>query len=354
MRTSTATAPRPRPAGRRTPGARDAGTRHGAAAPTPDPATTWRGRPVDWTRTKASRWPRLVESLPHLDIRPIRNRAGREHMLEGDVVLQWPVRGLFTTRARREWNGASIGSGPAVAPPTQPRAVAEALRQTLGDHRLPAPLHWEAGITPLGEWWMVRGCWPAAPGGEATGDGLMRFIELDHDTRQGLITIGSGLRRPDGAGIWASREGATLTGPVLTGRRPHLTLVHAVWANIDRLRARLAGWRTRRVSAARLAAWARRNIGPLWGPETGPQLLLRNGLSPERAAAPRLDDGRCRTAPDDLSQIAWTLARSLLRIPELDERRELGEEITCVVAELDTWATDRARPELRSEPDRVH
>ena len=137
MRTNTATAPQPRPAGRRTPGARDAGTRHGAAAPTPDPATTWRGRPVDWTRTEASRWLRLVESLPHLDIRPIRNRAGREHMLEGDVVLQWPVRGLFTTRGRREWNGASIGSGPAVAPPTQPRAVAEALRQTLGDHRLP-------------------------------------------------------------------------------------------------------------------------------------------------------------------------------------------------------------------------
>ncbi len=200
---------------------------------------------------------------------------------------------------------------------------------------------------------MVRGCWPAAQHGETSGDDLMRFVELDHDTRQGLITIGSGLRRTDGAGIWASREGATLTGPVLTGRRPHLTLVHAVWANIDRLRARLAGWRSRRVSAARLAAWVRRNIGPLWGPETGPQ-LLRNGLSPEPAPALRLDDGRGRAAPDDLSQIAWTLARSLLRIPDLDERRELGEEITCVVAELDTWATDRTRRDPRAEPDRVH
>ena len=271
------------------------------------------------------------------------------------MVLQWPTGGLFTTRARREWNGTSIGSGPAVTAPTQPRAVAEALRQTLGDHRLFAPVHWEAGITPLGEWWMVRGCWPASAG-ETSGDDLMRFIELDHDTRQGLITIGSGLRRPDGAGIWASREGATLTGPVLTGRRPHLTLLYAVWANIDRLRTRLAGWRTRRVSAARLGAWVRRNIGPLWGPETGPQLLLRNGLSPERT--PGLHDGRCRTAPDDLSQIAWTLARSLLRIPELDERRELGEEITCVVAELDTWATERAGPSPRGEPavepGRVH
>ena len=313
---------------------------------------------MDWTRIEAGGWPRLVESLPRLDIRPIRNRAGREHTLEGDVVLQWPARGLFTTRARREWNGASIGSGPAIAPATQPRAVAEALRQTLGDHKLLAPLYWEAGITPLGEWWIVRGCWPAAPDGATSGDGLMRFIELDHDARQGLITIGSGLRRPDGAGIWASREGATLTGPVLTGRRPHLTLLHAVWANIDRLRTRLAGWRTRRVSVARLGAWVRRNIGPLWGPETGPQLLLRNGLSQQRAPAPGLRDGRCRTAPDDLSQIAWTLARSLLRIPELDERRELGEEITCVVAELDTWATERARPDPRGdpavEPDRVH
>ena len=306
-----------------------------ATTATADPESTWNRRQIQWVRAP---YDVILSSLPEAESTPISNRHGQQHPLEADVRLRWPSGGVFTTRARREWNGSSIGSGVAWPPrPTQPASVAEALARTLHESRIRPPEHWEAGISELGEWWSLRGCWTMSQRGEPDGNhpAVERWLAVEHNVRWAQFAITAGVRRTDGPQIVATHEGAELTGPLLTGRRTTHTLLQAVWRDTDRLAEALHGWKGQGVTAANLAAWVRRVIGATWGPETGARMLMRNGV-PARAT-PRSEGASTRTVPDDVQTIAWALAAAVLGIRDIEERREMAEGIVDAAAELATW-----------------
>ena len=297
-----------------------------------NPASTWRRRPIEWCRPG---WDELVRSLPTVAALPIKNRVGMQHPFEADTVLNWPTGGLFSSRTRREWNGFSIGSGRITASPIQPREAAEALKRTLDANHFPTTEWWEAGISQLGEWWTLRACWEW-PDKRPDSDGgtVCRVLWIEHDVRWSSIAIGGGLRREDGAIITATHEGAALTGPLITGMRPNRALTHAVWLRIERDARALADWRGRRVGAGMLNRWASEYLDYSWGPETGPRLLLRNGVSGRRDT----DNGggdQLRSVPDDLNQIAWQLGLSALCVSEVGERADLTGRIMRTVRRLD-------------------
>ena len=276
----------------------------------------WRGREIEWVRASPGDVGDYFESLPRIELAPLRSLAGEEHDHEADVCLHWPRKGLFDSRNRADWSGTSIGSGPSKPSPTQPCDVASGLRASLREHALPPPAHWDIGLTSLGEWWILRATWTGGPAAPAN-----RVIEIDHDVRSGRIRISAGLRRPSDATILSSRERAMVSGPRLTGRRPRTTLLRAIWSSIDELEANLDEWNGRRVGRPALSAWVRRYITPEWGPETGPRILLRH----EQEAG----GNGC-----NLSVICWTLASSLLGIDDIDHRRQLEHEIQLSVDAL--------------------
>ena len=297
---------------------------------TTDPESTWNRRQVEWV---GAGYDLILSSLPEAESTPISNRQGHQHPLEADVRLRWPSGGLFTTPARREWNGASIGSGRAWPPrPTQPAAVARALARTLQESRIAPPERWEAAITELGEWWSLRGCWPLASGQRTPA--LDRCVAVEHDVRWGRVWITATLRRPNGSQIVATHEGADLTGPLLTGRRTTHTLLQAVWEATDALAATLRSWRNRPTSARTLAEWVERVIGARWGPETGARILMRNAVTEAAGAETGAAAG---TVSDDIETVAWTLGSAILGIGDVDERRRMAEGIVDAAAELAGW-----------------
>ena len=348
----------------------DDGTRNGGDAPraegtggrprrattaTADAESTWNRRQIEWI---GAGYDVILGSLPEAESTPISNRHGHQHPLEADVRMRWPTGGALTTRTRRDWNGASIGSGRSWPPrPIQPASVAEALARTLGESRISGPDRWEAGISELGEWWSLRACWRAEPaeGAPDPATELDRYVAVEHDVRWGQVAITSGLRRPNGAQIVATHEGAELTGPLLTGRRTTHTLLQAVWRDTDRLAEVLRGWRGQRITAATLTSWVRRTIGSTWGPETGARILLRNGIASRKNARDTADG---RTINDDVETIAWSLATAILGIGDIEERRQMAEAILDVAGELAIWteATGNLGPGSGREPapSRVH
>ena len=292
-------------------------------------------RPVEWAEPA---WEKLVESLPEVIARPIKNGKGDEHEFEADTILNWPQRGIFSTRERREWNGMSIGSGRRRPAPIQPKATAEALRRTLEANHVPGPEWWETGLTGLGEWWTLRACWRWPNRKPDTNKGeVIRFIAIEHDVRWSVLTIAGGLRRSDGATIGAAYEGAKLTGPLITGRLPKSALTHAVSQRIDQAATMLSDWREQPVTAGALSSWTGELLDQSWGPETAPRLLLRNGISPRRSRPEILANTPERIVSDDLNQIAWQLGLSALCVTDVIDRAELTARITSTVQELASY-----------------
>ena len=325
--------------------------------PPRNPATTWRRRQVEW---KQPEWAELIRALPSVSARAITNRSGMQHPFECDIVLAWPQRGMFSTKGRREWNGVSIGSGRVTNRLIQPAEAAEALRRTLDANHFPAPEWWETGISQLGEWWTLRGCWKWPNGQpDSNNQEVTRVVWIEHDVRWSSIAIGGGLRRADGAVITATYEGAALTGPLITGMRPNRALSHAVWLRIDRDARTLADWRGQQILANLLNTWTRDYIDYSWGPETGPRLLLRNGVSARRSNESHIETESMRTVTDDLNQVAWQLGLSALCVTDVIERADLTTRIMETVGKLNEYQnglspseTDRSRP--NGAPDQIH
>ena len=287
-------------------------------------------RHIEWAEVD---FDTLAAGLPAVEARPITNRSGRQHPLEGDTLLRWPLRGPFSTRARRDWNDVSIGSGRAASPPIQPADAALALRETLRVNGLPKPESWQAGITELGEWWTLQASWPWPDGRpDSAGGRVRRHVYIEHDVRWAALWIGGTLSREDGATITATHERAALTGPLITGRRPNRALAHVVWRRIEELAQTLISWRKQAVTSGALATWVVEYMDASWGPETGPRLLLRNGVSTRRGPA-EMETGS-RIVRDDLNQIAWQLGLAALCVADVVERCELTCRILTTVQDL--------------------
>ena len=299
------------------------------------PPSSWMQRPIDWNRPSLED---LLESLPEVSNRAILNRVGRQHPLEADVLLSWPQRGLFSNRSRRDWNGVSIGTGKLTSRPIQPRLAAEAFERTLQANHCPTPEWWESGMTQFGEWWCLRACWTypnRTP--DSRGNDIVRFLYIEHDVRWSRLAIGGGLRRNDGATITATHEGAALTGPLITGARPNRTLAQTVWLQIDQDAHELEDWKDLNVTSTALAAWVAEQIHSGWGPETGPRLLLRNGVSTGRSAQELLAAGPARVVSDDVNQVAWQLGLAALCLNDIRDRHQLTTGVMRTVRELNDF-----------------
>ena len=317
--------------------------------PPGNPATTWRRRQVEWIRPI---WDELVRALPAVSARQITNRSGMQHPFEADTVLQWPQRGVFSTKSRREWNGVSVGSGRMTPSPIQPTEAAEGFRRTLAANHFPNPEWWEVGMSEMGEWWTLRACWRSPNRhSDSKGHEVTRIVWIEHDVRWSSIAIGGGLRRSDGAVITATYEGAVLTGPLITGMRPNRALAHAVWLRIDRDAQALADWRGQQVIGTLLNAWANEYLDYSWGPETGPRLLLRNGVSARRSNEKPPPKETSRIISDDLNQIAWQLGLSALCVNDVIERADLTTRIMETVRKLGEYQNGlRSTNEAEYEP----